>query len=307
MVELARLERVCVGNSTQGSNPCLSAKFINMKTHQQLFTGTAVYYAKYRPGYPPEFFDYIARYFDLNETGRLLDLGCGTGQLTIPFATYFEEVVGLDPEREMIDEARKQAQKLGVTTVKFVLRKAEEIASDLGTFRLTTMGASFHWMKQAEVLQKVYEITEPGGGVVVVSESSSPWWDKKAERWKELRKDVVQKYLGEKRRAGNTFYDEPKEKFEDLLKASSFGGYEVWTHDFERTWVLEEVINFLYSTSFASQRLFGDKLGEFEKELREELLQLKPDGIFKEHVRLRALVARKNSDKKDNSTNGTNR
>lgn len=259
---------------------------------QELFKDTAHYYAKYRAGHPPEFFKYIISYFGLNGKRRLLDLGCGTGQLIIPLAKYFEEVIGLDPEPEMLSEAKKQIEKAGIKNVKFVLQKAEEITNDLEIFRLTTMGASFHWMKQKEVLQKIYELTELGGGVVIVSDSSSPWLDD-GEKWKEVRKEVVQKYLGKKRHAGNDFYSESKEKFEDLLNVSPFGKYEKWTYSYTKIWTLEAAVNFLYSTSFASRRLFGDRLKDFERELQTELLKIEPNGVFKEQINVQVLLARK--------------
>jgi SAM-dependent methyltransferase len=62
-----------------------------------LFTGTAWHYARYRPGYPQVFFDDVVQRFHLDGTGRLLDLGCGTGQLTLPLAEHVTEAVGMDP------------------------------------------------------------------------------------------------------------------------------------------------------------------------------------------------------------------
>src|SRR3981081_1378157 len=69
-----------------------------------LFAGTAWYYARYRPNYPTVFFDDVVDRFGLDGTGRLLDLGCGTGQLTIPLAPHFTEAVSMDPEPDMLAE-----------------------------------------------------------------------------------------------------------------------------------------------------------------------------------------------------------
>ena len=82
-----------------------------------LFTGTAWHYAQYRPGYPKPFFDSIVAQFALDGTDRLLDLGCGTGQLTLPLAEHVTEAVGMDPEPEMLTEAARQAQAARVTNV----------------------------------------------------------------------------------------------------------------------------------------------------------------------------------------------
>ncbi len=260
---------------------------------RELFKGTANYYAKYRLGYTPEFFNFLTGYYNLEGKRRLLDLGCGTGQLAIPLAKYFKEVIGVDVEMEMLDKATKEAQKARANNIKWVLRKAEDIREDLGVFRLTTLGASFHWMEQKKVLNKIYNLTDKGGGLVIVNNSSAMWKDENGEEWKGVRRRLIEKYLGEKRRAGNSFYNEPTEKFEDLLNNSPFGGFKEWTQDFSREVALDVVINSLYSTSFAARRLFKDKLNDFEKELKSELLKLNPNGIFKEKVRIRAWLARK--------------
>jgi tRNA/tmRNA/rRNA uracil-C5-methylase (TrmA/RlmC/RlmD family) len=60
-----------------------------------VFEGTAHYYAKYRPQYPSHLLSDIASKFKLDGKGRLFDLGCGTGELSIPLSKYFNEVLGL--------------------------------------------------------------------------------------------------------------------------------------------------------------------------------------------------------------------
>jgi trans-aconitate methyltransferase len=79
-----------------------------------LFTGTAWWYARYRPPLPPAFVDRLAERCRLDGGARLLDLGCGTGRLTLPLARHVAEAVGLDAEPEMLAEAARQAPAAGV-------------------------------------------------------------------------------------------------------------------------------------------------------------------------------------------------
>jgi hypothetical protein len=44
-----------------------------------LFTGTATYYSRFRPRYPPELLRLLVEHAGLDGTGRLLDLGTGPG------------------------------------------------------------------------------------------------------------------------------------------------------------------------------------------------------------------------------------
>ena len=48
-----------------------------------IYAGTAWYYARYRPEYPPSLVKVLREQFRLDGTGRLLDLGCGPGPVAI--------------------------------------------------------------------------------------------------------------------------------------------------------------------------------------------------------------------------------
>src|ERR1044071_349544 len=98
------------------------------------FKGTAWYYARSRPGYPAELIARLAERAGLDSTGRLLDLGCGTGPLAVPLAPYVDEVVAVDREPEMLAAFDAPAN------VRKVEARAEDVDESWGRFRLATIG-----------------------------------------------------------------------------------------------------------------------------------------------------------------------
>jgi tRNA/tmRNA/rRNA uracil-C5-methylase (TrmA/RlmC/RlmD family) len=74
------------------------------------FSGeVAAFYAQYRQGYPPDFVDMLTQALQLGLDDVAADIGCGTGQLTIPLAGRVRAVVGMDPEPAMLALADQAA------------------------------------------------------------------------------------------------------------------------------------------------------------------------------------------------------
>lgn len=237
----------------------------NMRYDLTLFKGTAKYYAKYRPGYSQGVFDLLKKKYNLNGKGRLLDLGTGTGQLTIPLARYFQEVIAMDPDKEMLAAGRKSATNAKIKNIKWVRGSSETLNKQSGKFRLVVMGRSFHWMKRREVLRKLYPIVVKGGGVVIVADQST-----KGFRGK-IAKKVIKKYIGPIRRAGNFFYRRPPGLHEKVAKNSPFQKVEIKYIPYRRSWTIDQIVGHQYSTSYASKFVLGKKWKKFDKELRSEL------------------------------------
>lgn len=255
-----------------------------------LFAGTAWHYARYRPGYPGVFFtDLIAR-FHLDGTGRLLDLGCGTGQIVSGLAAYVAEAVGIDPEPGMLAEADRQAQAAQVTNVTWRQGSSYCLPEGLGYFDLVTMGRSFHWMDRERVLATLDALVDERGGLVIANDSClvGP-----ATAWQRTIYDVQHRFLPPGWQAAAPNVADAREPHQDVLARSAFGHVQQQTYRFTRTWTIEEVIGYLYSTSMPIRRLLGDRRAAFEHEVRDMLLAIDPAGLFAEPVALHVLTARR--------------
>ena len=105
------------------------------------FQGAAPYYASGRPPYSTRLRDLLARTFGLDGSGRLLDVGCGPGTLALELAPLFDEVVGLDPEPGMLEEARRASLARGLGQIRWMAGVAEDLDRlDVAPSRLVTFG-----------------------------------------------------------------------------------------------------------------------------------------------------------------------
>ncbi len=79
-----------------------------MTREQRLVFGeVAETYDRARPGYPDVVVDDIVARAPQTEGMRLLEVGCGTGKATVPFAARGFDLVALEPSEEMAAVARR--------------------------------------------------------------------------------------------------------------------------------------------------------------------------------------------------------
>jgi SAM-dependent methyltransferase len=255
-----------------------------------LFEGTAWYYARYRPAYPPWLFELIVERFGLDGSGRLLDLGCGTGEIAVPLSRHVQEVVALDVSTEMIEEARQRGEREGAANVRWLVMPAETIGPELGTFRLITVGSAFHWMDRGEVLRRGHALLTSGSGIAVAGFVGMTFWRSEVP-WEQAMVRVIQRWLGPERRAGQGTFPWDHRPHEEVLAASSFQRIEIGEQRVHHVWDIDSLAGYLYSTSFCSPALLGDNKAAFEADLRDTLQRLSPEGRFEQDLRLQYILA----------------
>src|ERR1700731_3558080 len=120
----------------------VAGEWFEWEWDETLFAGSAQYYKQGRLPHAPGLTDAFENTLGLDGGGRLLDVGCGPGTVTLRLAPLFEEVVGLDADAGMIEEARRLTSARAVTNPRWIHSRAEQLPAGLGTFRVVTFAAS---------------------------------------------------------------------------------------------------------------------------------------------------------------------
>ncbi len=252
-----------------------------------IYRGSAAYYARGRPPYSRALAARLAAEVGLDGAGRLLDVGCGPGTITIELADRFEEAIGLDPDPDMLTAAADRAAAAGINNIRWVQARAEDIPTlDRGTFRLVTFGQSFHWTDRERVAEAVFEILEPGGALALIVHAHEGRLQPRGPGYPPIPHDAIRAliddYLGPRRCAGQGYASQPTDRDEDALARTRFG----WPCSIfcaGRADIVQDIDGVLanyWSMSFATPHLFGDRRAQFEADVRTALAARFPSGVF---------------------------
>jgi SAM-dependent methyltransferase len=253
-----------------------------------VYDGAAVHYRYGRPAYSPGLEALLAGELGLDGSGRLLDVGCGPGILTVRLAHLFGAAVGLDPDPEMIAQGRRAADEQGIANITWVQALAEDLPGTApGTYRVVTFGQSFWWTDEVRVAEAVYDMLEPGGALVLVTHKADgravpPSPGPPAIPHTEIEA-LVEKYLGPTRRAGQgAARVRTSNADEDAIASTRFGVprliFAPGIPDLVRD--TESVLSGYFSMSWSAPHLFGDRVEAFATEVRGLLRARSPEGVF---------------------------
>ena len=252
-----------------------------------IYFGSAAHYRYGRPAYAPELEAVLTREAGLDGNGRLLDVGCGPGVLTVRLAHLFEQAVGLDPDADMLAEGCRAAREGRIVNISWVQGLAEDLPEVApGPYRLVTFGQSFHWTDEQPVAETAYDMLEPGGALALIVHTVTgrprpPDPGVPAIPHDEIRA-LVEKYLGSTRRAGQGTAPPRAHRFEDVLARTRFGVPQQFfvpgIPDLLRE--SESVLSGYLSLSSSAPHLFGDRLDDFAREVRALLANRSAGGMF---------------------------
>jgi ubiquinone/menaquinone biosynthesis C-methylase UbiE len=119
------------------------------------FSGHAANYAKFRPNYPRELFEYLASIAP--GRGRAWDCATGNGQAAVGLSAFFECVIATDASEKQILGASRSER------IEFRVAAAEKSGLESKSIDLVTVAQALHWFDLNAFYAEVIRVLKPRG------------------------------------------------------------------------------------------------------------------------------------------------
>src|SRR6187431_1364690 len=126
---------------------------------KDLFSKQADLYARYRPTYPKELYDYILSF--VKEKNVAWDCATGNGQAAVALSDHFKKVIATDISAAQIEKAKVK------DNIEYLVCPAESPPFDENTFDLVTVAQAYHWIKWNEFKNEVFRVCKSGAIIAV--------------------------------------------------------------------------------------------------------------------------------------------
>ena len=125
------------------------------------FSGQSHAYQRYRPGYPPALFEWLAGIAP--GRGLAADAGAGNGQAAAQLAAHFDAVIAIEPSAAQLAEARMHPR------VTYRQEPAEATSLQAGSVDLLVVAQSAHWFDWPRFTAEAARVLRPGGVLAIWS------------------------------------------------------------------------------------------------------------------------------------------
>ncbi len=137
-----------------------------MRRYGKVFDEVAAEYDRSRWVYPEELVDYACQVAGIGNGDRVLEVGCGSGQLTRSLLARGLHVTAVEPGKRLISLAGQNLRGSG--KVEFVNARFEDAQLPGGHFRAVFSASAFHWIDPGVSWQKAARMLLPGGTLALM-------------------------------------------------------------------------------------------------------------------------------------------
>jgi ubiquinone/menaquinone biosynthesis C-methylase UbiE len=130
------------------------------------FDSAAEEYDRARPGYPATLVDTACAAAALGPGEPVVEVGCGTGKLTVALAERELRVEAIDPGSRLLEIAQRRTEG---STVRFRPERFEDADLPERTFGAVFSAAAFHWVEPGVGWSKAARVLRSGGVIALLT------------------------------------------------------------------------------------------------------------------------------------------
>jgi len=154
---------------------------VNTETYFSVarFSHVAGFYDEVRPATPGVLIDILKQYAGISKAKLVVDVGSGTGLSSRVWSEHARQVIGIEPNAQMREQAMSRSQAGNVSYREGISAntRIEDGAADI-----VTCSQSFHWMDAEETIVEMHRILRPGGVFAIYYCEFPPVMDWEMER-----------------------------------------------------------------------------------------------------------------------------
>lgn len=136
------------------------------RQYGKTFDEVAAEYDRNRPTYPDQLVEEACRAAGIQPGDRVLEAGCGSGQLTRSLVARRLRVTAVDPGEQLLALARHKLEGSG--RIKFVNERFETASFSPGSFKAIFSASAFHWTDPDVSWQKAASLLVSGGALALI-------------------------------------------------------------------------------------------------------------------------------------------
>ncbi len=136
------------------------------RSYGKVFNEIAVEYDRNRPTYPDALVDHACAVASIGDGDRVLDVGCGTGQLTRSLLARGLRVTALEPGHRLIRIAGENLK--GTGDVEFVHARLEDAQLPRESYAAVFSACAIHWVDPDLSWRKIADVLAPNGTLALI-------------------------------------------------------------------------------------------------------------------------------------------
>ena len=136
------------------------------RSYGKVFNEVAVEYDRHRPTYPDALIDQACEVAGIGSGDRVLEIGCGTGQLTRSLLARGLRVTALEPGDQLLRVAEENLKDAG--DVEFVHARLEDTQLPSGSYEAVFSASAIHWVDPDLSWQKMADALAPKGTLALI-------------------------------------------------------------------------------------------------------------------------------------------